>query len=79
MVDLEVEYCVPCGYLPTALDVAKQLLGRFRNDISALKLVPGEKGVFDVRIDGELVFSKHETGRFPDEGEITEAAKARIS
>ena len=27
----------------------------------------GSGGVFDVRIDGKLLWSKHESGRFPDE------------
>jgi predicted Rdx family selenoprotein len=40
--------------------------------ISATAL-PGGKGQFDVIRDGDLVFSKHETGRFPDDGEILTA------
>jgi selT/selW/selH-like putative selenoprotein len=32
--------------------------------------IPGGKGQFDVVRDGELVFSKHETGRFPEHDEI---------
>ena len=32
--------------------------------------IPGGKGQFDVLRDVELVYSKHETGRFPDEAEI---------
>jgi predicted Rdx family selenoprotein len=35
-------------------------------------LVAGGGGVFDVRRDGELVFSKFESGRFPDVGEIAQ-------
>jgi predicted Rdx family selenoprotein len=31
---------------------------------------PGGKGQFDVIADGRLVFSKEESGRFPDDGEI---------
>jgi predicted Rdx family selenoprotein len=31
---------------------------------------PGGKGQFDVISNGELVFSKHDVGRFPGEGEI---------
>lgn len=34
------------------------------------KATPGGKGQFDVLRDEELLFSKHETGRFPGEGEI---------
>jgi selT/selW/selH-like putative selenoprotein len=37
---------------------------------------PGGKGQFDVVADGALVFSKHETGRFPEDGEILEALRA---
>ena len=30
----------------------------------------GGGGVFDVVVDGRLIFSKHEIGRFPEPGEI---------
>lgn len=32
--------------------------------------VPGVKGQFDVLADGALIFSKAETGRFPEENEV---------
>ncbi|MBW3564775.1 MAG: Rdx family protein [Acidobacteria bacterium] len=34
------------------------------------KLVRGKDGIFDVSVNDELIFSKHETGRFPDESEV---------
>lgn len=30
----------------------------------------GSGGIFDVEVDGKVVFSKHEKGRFPEKGEI---------
>lgn len=30
-------------------------------------MIPEGKGIFDVKIDGALVYSKFETGSFPDE------------
>jgi selT/selW/selH-like putative selenoprotein len=30
----------------------------------------GDRGVFDVAVDGKVIFSKHATGRFPDNDEI---------
>ena len=33
-------------------------------------LVRGEDGIFDVVVDGKLLFSKHEAGRFPEPREI---------
>lgn len=32
--------------------------------------MPGSGGVFDVVLDGQLLFSKHKTGRFPEPAEI---------
>jgi len=39
------------------------------------KLIPGSGGVFDVTVDGKLVFSRRKTGRFPDPGEIARQLK----
>ncbi len=35
-------------------------------------LTPGSGGIFDVKQDGKLLFSKHRLGRFPNDGEIAE-------
>lgn len=35
------------------------------------ELVRGGRGIFDVNVDGALVFSKHALHRFPDPGEIS--------
>jgi len=36
------------------------------------ELIRGSGGVFDVKADGRLIFSKKVAGRFPDEEEILE-------
>jgi len=35
-----------------------------------VELIKGSNGVFDVEIDGKLVYSKRNTGRFPNRGEL---------
>lgn len=40
------------------------------------ELISGSGGVFDVVADGKLIFSKHETGRFPDPDEVIESLEA---
>jgi len=37
----------------------------------------GGRGVFDVSVDGTVIFSKHAAGRFPDEAELVETIRAR--
>jgi selT/selW/selH-like putative selenoprotein len=34
------------------------------------ELIKGSHGVFDVRVDGKVVYSKDATGRFPKAGEV---------
>jgi selT/selW/selH-like putative selenoprotein len=40
------------------------------------RLVAGSDGVFDVNVDGKLVYSKDSTGRFPEPGEVTKIIRA---
>ena len=55
------------NYLPDAERVSAELK---EMKISDIELVPEGKGIFDVEIDGKLIFSKFQSGRFPDQGEI---------
>ena len=38
-------------------------------------MIRGSGGIFDVKADGKLIFSKHERGRFPDSGEVEGAIR----
>ena len=40
-------------------------------------LVKGDGGVFDVKANGKLIYTKEKTFRFPEEGEITRLLQAR--
>jgi selenoprotein W-related protein len=44
-----------------------------------VELIEGSGGVFEVTADGELIFSKKQEGRFPEEEEILSALRARKS
>ena len=35
-----------------------------------VELVPGVGGVFEITVDGQLKFSKKQTGRFPTDDEV---------
>ncbi len=34
------------------------------------ELIKGDNGIFDVEVDGRNIFSKHDAGRFPENGEV---------
>lgn len=55
---IEIEYCVPCGYLPRATEAQTFLLERFGGRIDSVALKTGKAGVFTFRADGEVVYAK---------------------
>ena len=47
------------------------------NDIT-VKLIAGSGGIFDIRLDEKLIFSKKDIRRFPFKDEITKIIEKRI-
>jgi selenoprotein W-related protein len=41
------------------------------------RLIKGRDGVFEVTVDGDLVFSKRSLGRFPEPGEVAGLLKGK--
>jgi len=76
---LEVIYCRQCRWLLRASWIAQELLTTFDCDLGEVALMPGEGGVFDVRLDGELLFSRAEQGRFPEAKELKQLIRDRLA
>ncbi len=55
------------------MSLAEKVLKKKKQDVKSLELVPGEGGVFEVTVDGKLVFSKLKEGRFPEWDEVAGA------
>ena len=49
------------------------LLPRFKSSVAQLVLIPSTGGCFEVTVGGKLLYSKLETGRFPDEESLLDA------
>ncbi|MCZ6718862.1 MAG: SelT/SelW/SelH family protein [Gammaproteobacteria bacterium] len=76
---LEIEYCTQCGFILRAGWMAQELLMTFATELGEVALVPGREGVFDVRLDGDIVFSRKVAKRFPDSKEIKQLVRDRIA
>lgn len=59
------------------MGATEDLLKNYQHIISATTLIHGSKGIFDVIVDGELLYSKHETGRHAESGEVLELFAAK--
>jgi len=76
---IEIEYCTQCRWLLRAAWIAQELLTTFSNDIGEVALAPGTGGVFDIRLDGEIIWSRADRGRFPELKELKQLLRDRIA
>lgn len=76
---LEIEYCTQCRWLLRAAWFAQELLTTFVDDLKEVALVPGKGGVFEVRIDGETVWSRAAERRFPEITELKQRVRDRVA
>ena len=78
MPEVAITYCVPCRYQQKALQDADAILQQFGQRITDLRLVPGDHGVYDVRLDGDLIFSLDKAERFPEASDLIEGIRSRL-
>lgn len=75
---LTIEYCAPCNYLPRTIWQVQELMGPLTGSIESIELIPADHGRYRVTLGDHVLFSKEETGRFPEPKELLEAAFASL-
>jgi selenoprotein W-related protein len=76
---VEIRYCTQCRWILRAGWLAQELLSTFDTELGEVALVPGTGGIFEVRVDGELVWSRKEQGRFPEAKELKQRVRDRVA
>jgi selenoprotein W-related protein len=76
---VEIIYCSQCRFVLRATWLAQELLFTFAEELGGVTLVPAAGGVFEIRLDGELVYSKAQTGVFPEARELKQLIRDRIA
>lgn len=60
------------------MSAVRDLLHHYQHVISAVEIITGGSGVFEVEVDGEVLYSKAITGRHAHDGEVLELFRSRI-
>jgi selenoprotein W-related protein len=76
---LEITYCTGCKWLLRAAWMAQELLTTFQDEVGEVALVPGHGGIFEVRSGEELLWSRHDAGRFPEITELKQLVRDAIA
>jgi selenoprotein W-related protein len=76
---VEIVFCTQCRWLLRAAWMAQELLTTFADELGEAALVPGTGGVFEIRVDGELVWDRAAQGGFPDIKELKQLVRDRVA
>ena len=64
--------------MPQAVSLSKQLMDLCSWDISGVSLIPADGGAFEVSVGYKLMYSKLETGEFPDESILVDEIRSEL-
>ena len=78
MTEVTITYCVPCRYQFKAMEDADAILKEFGQRLTSLRLIPGDHGVYDVAMDGEVLFSLDQAQHFPETKDLIAKLRKRI-
>ena len=76
---IKLEFCIVWNYTPRAVSTVEDILEKYGKEVKSIDLIPGTGGVFELYLNGELIYSKLETGRHTNEGEILELMEKALS
>ena len=57
--------------------MTEQLLEEFEDSIDGITLIPSQGGVFEVEVDGDLIYSKKATGRHAEYDDVARPIRTR--
>ena len=77
--EIKLEFCIVWNYTPRAVSTVEDILEKYGKEVESIDLIPGTGGVFELYLNGELIYSKLETGRHTNEGEILELMEKALS
>jgi selT/selW/selH-like putative selenoprotein len=56
-----------------------RILEEWEDAVGAVEVIPGANGIFDVHLNGELVFTKSMLGRYPQPDEVVPLLREHIA
>jgi len=75
---IAIAYCTQCNWMLRAAWMAQELLSTFSLELGAVTLIPGTGGIFEIRLDGELLWERKRDGGFPDSRVLKQLVRDRI-
>jgi selenoprotein W-related protein len=75
---LAITYCTQCNWLLRAGWMAQEVLQTFSIEMGEVSLVPGTGGIFQIHLDGELIWDRKRDGGFPDMRQLKQLVRDKV-
>lgn len=75
---LTITYCTQCNWLLRSAWMAQEVLSTFSLEMGAVTLIPGTGGIFEISLDGTLIWERKRDGGFPDVKQLKQMVRDRI-
>ncbi|WP_413868928.1 SelT/SelW/SelH family protein [Albidovulum sp.] len=75
---VSIAYCTQCNWLLRSAWMAQELLSTFGEALGSVTLIPGTGGIFEIRLDGDLLWERKRDGGFPDVRVLKQRVRDRI-
>lgn len=76
---IKITYCTQCRWLLRAAWMAQELLTTFQDELAEVALAPGTGGIFQVHLDGKLIWCRKSQDRFPDIKELKQLVRDHVA
>ncbi len=75
---ISIAYCTQCNWLLRSAWMAQELLSTFGTDLGGVTLLPGTGGIFEIRLNGDLIWERKRDGGFPDVKALKQLVRDRV-
>lgn len=75
---ISITYCTQCNWLLRAAWMAQELLQSFGQDLASVTLVPATGGIFEITVDGTLIWDRKAQGGFPEAKVLKQLVRVRV-
>lgn len=76
---ITIRYCTQCNWLLRAGWVAQELLQTFGEGLGEVALIPGTGGIYEIAVDGQVIWERKADGGFPGPRDIKQRLRDVIA
>ncbi|AOX20349.1 SelT/SelW/SelH family protein [Kozakia baliensis] len=72
---ISIRYCTQCNWLLRSAWMAQELLNSFGLSLGEVALIPDTGGIFEIRVNDQLIWERKRDGGFPGPKELKQRVR----